>query len=55
AKAVVYGHLHIRATQWRDGVRCEEVSLGYPQNWEPGRGLASYLREILPGISRNGE
>lgn len=50
ARAVVYGHLHIRSTQWRDGVRCEEVSLGYPQNWEPRRGLAAYLREILPGI-----
>ncbi|HEX5760672.1 MAG TPA: metallophosphoesterase [Thermoanaerobaculia bacterium] len=49
ARAVVYGHLHIRATHRRDGVRCEEVSLGYPQNWEPRRGLAPYLREILPG------
>ena len=36
ARAVVYGHLHIRATHLRDGVRFEEVSLGYPQNWDAG-------------------
>jgi predicted phosphodiesterase len=49
AHAVVYGHLHIRQTQWRDGVRFEEVSLGYPVNYDPSRPVASYLREILPG------
>lgn len=48
ARAVVYGHLHIRATHWRDGVRFEEVSLGYPQNWDPNRGIEPYLRQILP-------
>jgi len=48
AEAVIYGHLHIRATHWRDGVRFEEVSLGYPQNWDAGRGIAPYLRLILP-------
>jgi 3',5'-cyclic AMP phosphodiesterase CpdA len=48
AEAVVYGHLHIRGTHFRDGVRCEEVSLGYPQNWDPGRGIEPYLRQILP-------
>jgi 3',5'-cyclic AMP phosphodiesterase CpdA len=48
ARAVVYGHLHIRATHHRDGVRFEEVSLGYPQNWDPSRGAAPYLRQILP-------
>jgi 3',5'-cyclic AMP phosphodiesterase CpdA len=47
--AVVYGHLHVRGTQYRDGVRFEEVSLGYPQNWRAERGVAAYLREILPG------
>jgi 3',5'-cyclic AMP phosphodiesterase CpdA len=46
--AVVYGHLHIRGTHYRDGVRFEEVSLGYPQNWEPERGIESYLRQIWP-------
>lgn len=48
-EVVVYGHLHRRATDYRDGVRFEEVSLGYPQNWEPKRGIQRYLREILPG------
>ncbi|PYQ57575.1 MAG: metallophosphoesterase [Acidobacteria bacterium] len=48
AQAVVYGHLHIRATHHRDGVRFEEVSLGYPQNWDPARGVQPYLRQILP-------
>jgi 3',5'-cyclic AMP phosphodiesterase CpdA len=48
AEAVVYGHLHIRATHYRDGVRFEEVSLGYPQNWTETRGVEPYLRQILP-------
>jgi predicted phosphodiesterase len=48
AKAVIYGHLHIRATHWRDGVRFEESSLGYPQNWDADRGVEPYLRQILP-------
>lgn len=43
---VVYGHLHIRNTQFREGVRFEEVSLGYPQQWQAARGLTSYLRKI---------
>jgi hypothetical protein len=43
----VHGHLHVRATDERDGVRFEEVSLGYPLHWDPGRGVADYLREIL--------
>jgi 3',5'-cyclic AMP phosphodiesterase CpdA len=33
AAAVVYGHLHIPRTTWYDGVRFEEVSLGYPREW----------------------
>jgi 3',5'-cyclic AMP phosphodiesterase CpdA len=48
AQAVVYGHLHIRATHLRDGVRFEEASLGYPQNWDAARGVEPYLRQILP-------
>ena len=47
-KAVVYGHLHIRGTDWIDGVRFEEVSLGYPRDWDAELGFASYLRQILP-------
>lgn len=44
---VISGHLHVRATDWRDGTRFEEVSLGYPRQWEDGRPLASYLRPVL--------
>ena len=49
AKVVVTGHLHIRTTDWIDGVRFEEVSLGYPRHWRRERGIDGYLREILPG------
>lgn len=49
ARVVVSGHLHIRTTKFLDGVRFEEVSLGYPRQWKQDRGLLPYLREILPG------
>ncbi len=45
----VYGHLHMRATDYQDGVRFEEVSLGYPKHWYQDKGIQGYLREILPG------
>lgn len=48
AAVVVYGHLHIRRSTWIDGVRFEEVSLGYPRQWTRDRGAAAYLRQILP-------
>ncbi len=48
ARAVVHGHLHVRGTHWRHGVRFEEVSLGYPRDWDPRLGAAAYLRQILP-------
>jgi predicted phosphodiesterase len=51
AKVVVSGHLHVRRTDWRDGTRFEEVSLGYPTQWDHARGMGGYLREILPGAS----
>ena len=44
---VVYGHLHMRSTRKVDEVRFEEVSLGYPKQWDPRRPIARYLREIL--------
>lgn len=48
AAAVVYGHLHIPRTTWYDGVRFEEVSVGYPREWR-SRGAASIAsRQILP-------
>lgn len=48
-EVVISGHLHMRATDWRDGVRFEEVSLGYPRHWREQTGAAGYLRSILPG------
>jgi 3',5'-cyclic AMP phosphodiesterase CpdA len=45
---VVSGHLHMRSTRWRNGVRFEEVSLGYPAQWTVDKGVAAYLRPILP-------
>ncbi|BEL05733.1 metallophosphoesterase [Actinoplanes sichuanensis] len=47
AAVSVYGHLHIPRTTYYDGVRFEEVSVGYPREWRlrgtpPGR-----LRRIL--------
>jgi 3',5'-cyclic AMP phosphodiesterase CpdA len=53
ARAVVSGHLHLRTTLWRHGVRYEEVSLGYPRDWRQERGLTYYLREILPETGRD--
>lgn len=47
-EVVVSGHLHMRSTRWRDGVRFEEVSLGYPAQWRQTKGAAAYLRQILP-------
>jgi 3',5'-cyclic AMP phosphodiesterase CpdA len=48
AKVVVYGHLHIPRTTWHDGVRFEEVSVGYPREWRHWRGAPGKLRRILP-------
>lgn len=48
AAAAVYGHLHIPLTLEFDGVRFEEVSLGYPREWsrrptQPPRPVRSIL------------
>ena len=55
ARAVISGHLHLRTTLWRHGVRYDEVSLGYPRDWRHERGLAWYLRQVLPedGVDRD--
>ncbi len=45
---MVYGHLHIPRTTWHDGVRFEEVSLGYPREWRPRATNPGELRQILP-------
>ena len=55
AVAAVSGHLHVRRTDWRDGTRFEEVSLGYPKQWDAARGIAAYLREVLPGPGTGGQ
>jgi 3',5'-cyclic AMP phosphodiesterase CpdA len=45
---MVYGHLHIPRTTFYDGVRFEEVSVGYPREWtRPGHPKIG-LRQILP-------
>jgi 3',5'-cyclic AMP phosphodiesterase CpdA len=46
--AVVYGHLHIPRTTWYDGVRFEEVSLGYPREWHRRGFSRDPLRQIAP-------
>jgi 3',5'-cyclic AMP phosphodiesterase CpdA len=50
AVAVVYGHLHIPRTTWYDGVRFEEVSVGYPREWRLRTERSSI--SDLPGIPR---
>ncbi|KAH8696380.1 Metallo-dependent phosphatase-like protein [Talaromyces proteolyticus] len=61
ARAVISGHLHIRRTDWKNGCRFEEVSLGYPRQWkhcaQMGLGVNDLLREVLPGPEppENGE
>ncbi|MBQ0923970.1 metallophosphoesterase family protein [Saccharopolyspora endophytica] len=48
AAAVVYGHLHIPRTTFYDGVRFQEVSIGYPREWKR-RGLPDEpLRRVFP-------
>jgi len=48
AAAVVYGHLHIPRTGEYDGVRFEEVSWGYPREWERRGPAPRPPRQILP-------
>ncbi|MCC9308445.1 metallophosphoesterase [Kitasatospora sp. RB6PN24] len=47
AAAMIYGHLHIPRETWYDGVRFEEVSVGYPREWRK-RGRRDWLRQVLP-------
>ncbi|KUJ69090.1 metallophosphoesterase [Streptomyces albus subsp. albus] len=49
AETVVYGHLHIPRVTVEEGVRFQEVSVGYPREWKRhGRLPADPLRRILP-------
>jgi 3',5'-cyclic AMP phosphodiesterase CpdA len=47
ARAVVYGHLHVRSSCFVDGVHFQEVSLGYPRHWRSDGPADPYLRRIL--------
>lgn len=48
ATVMVYGHLHIPRTTFYDGVRFEEVSLGYPREWARHGRPVGFPRQILP-------
>jgi len=50
--AVVYGHLHIPRTTRYDGVRFEEVSLGYPRERRYRFGRKYAPRRIISGAAR---
>src|SRR6266487_1104906 len=54
AVAVIYGHLHIPRTTWHDGIRHEEVSLGYPREWQRRQWGHSVPRQILPTMCDGG-
>jgi len=47
AAAVVYGHLHIPRVTHEDGVRFDEVSLGYPREWQRRERRLPWPRPIL--------
>lgn len=48
AAVAVYGHLHIPLPDVIDGVRFEEVSLGYPREWKPRSRPHGLPRVVLP-------
>jgi 3',5'-cyclic AMP phosphodiesterase CpdA len=50
AAAVIYGHLHIPRTTYEDGVRFEEVSLGYPREWKRHNIRRGLLRDVFPDV-----
>ena len=37
---------------WIDGVPFQEVSLGYPHQWDRGRGIGHSLHEVVPAPVR---
>jgi 3',5'-cyclic AMP phosphodiesterase CpdA len=49
AVTAVYGHLHIPRTTHHDGVRFEEVSVGYPREWQRRDTAPPPPRVILGG------
>ncbi|MFD0775356.1 metallophosphoesterase family protein [Streptomonospora algeriensis] len=48
AAAVVYGHLHIPRITHHDGVRFQEVSVGYPREWQRRPVPENRLYHVLP-------
>ncbi|PYC65369.1 metallophosphoesterase [Micromonospora arborensis] len=48
AEVAVYGHLHIPRTTHYDGVRFEEVSLGYPREWSARATPPRLPKRVLP-------
>ncbi|RKR92387.1 3',5'-cyclic AMP phosphodiesterase CpdA [Micromonospora pisi] len=50
AAVAVYGHLHIPRTTWHDGVRFEEVSLGYPREWRQRGQPPRVPRPVLTAV-----
>jgi len=48
ARVVVSGPLHVRSTRYRDGVRFEEVSFGYPRQHPDVDTIDGFVREIWP-------
>jgi hypothetical protein len=48
AEVAVYGHLHIQRTTHYDGVRFEEVSLGYPMEWRKCDKASAVPKKVLP-------
>ncbi len=54
AAAVVYGHLHVPRTTVEDGVRFEEVSVGYPREWQRHDLVRGALRTVLPAPAEVG-
>ncbi|MFF3612231.1 metallophosphoesterase family protein [Streptomyces sp. NPDC002580] len=54
-ETMVYGHLHIPRTTWHEGVRFEEVSVGYPREWRRRPGPPGVPRRILPTEVKAGD
>lgn len=48
AELVLSGHLHMPSTQYRNGVRFEEVSFGYPREWTGVSNANQRMRQVMP-------
>ncbi len=48
AAACIYGHLHIPRETHYDGIRFEEVSIGYPREWKARPQPPRLLRPVFP-------